>query len=69
MEIYEKLRNLREDRDLKQKDIAAILNTSTQYYQKYEKGIRPIPTNHIITLCKFYNVSSDWLLGIKEDAK
>lgn len=67
MEIHEKLRNLREDRDLKQKDIAALLNTSTQYYQKYEKGIRPIPTNHIITLCKFYGVTSDWLLGLKEE--
>lgn len=65
MEIHEKLKALREDRDLKQKDIAVLLNTSTQYYQKYEKGIRPIPVNHIITLCKFYKVSADWLLGIE----
>lgn len=66
MEIHEKLRGLREDADLKQKDIAAVLNTTTQYYQKYEKGIRPIPTAHIITLCKFYNVSADWLLGLEK---
>ena len=51
MEIYEKFKELREDRDLTQKEIAQILNTSTQYYQKYEKGIRPIPAAHIKTLC------------------
>lgn len=64
MEIYEKFKELREDRDLTQKDIAQVLNTSPQYYQKYEKGIRPIPTAHIVTLCRFYGVSSDYILGL-----
>lgn len=69
MEIYEKFKELREDRDLTQKEIAQILNTSTQYYQKYEKGIRPIPAAHIKTLCLFYGVSADYILGIPKGLK
>ena len=64
MEIHEKFKELREDRDLTQKDIATILNTSPQYYQKYEKGIRPLPANHIATLCRFYGVSADYILDL-----
>ena len=66
MELHEKLRGLREDRDLKLKDIAALLNTSTQYYQKYEKGKYPIPVSHLKTLCLFYQVSADDLLDLPE---
>lgn len=66
MELHEKIRGLREDNDLKLKDIAAILNTSTQYYQKYEKGKYPIPVNHLRTLCLFYKVSADDLLDLPD---
>ena len=66
MELHEKLKGLREDRDLKLKDIAALLKTSTQYYQKYEKGKYPIPVAHLKTLCLFYRVSADDLLDLPE---
>ena len=65
MKVYnEKLKELREDRDLFQKDIAELLNTTQQYYSEYEKGNRKLPVEHLITLCKFYNVSADYILGL-----
>ena len=64
MELHEKIKGLREDRDLTQKQIAEILKTSTQYYQKYEKGKHPIPVQHLKTLCLFYQVSADDLLDL-----
>lgn len=66
MELHEKLKGLREDRDITQKEIAELLNTSTQYYQKYEKGKHPIPVQHLKTLCLFYRVSADDLLDLPE---
>lgn len=66
MELHEKLRGLREDNDLKLKDIATLLDTSTQYYQKYEKGKHPITVAHLRTLCLFYKVSADDLLDLPE---
>lgn len=65
-EYYEIIRGLREDRDLKQSDIAKLLGTTQQVYSRYEKGINEMPIRHIITLCKFYNVSADYVLGIKQ---
>ena len=62
---YDIIRELREDNDLKQSDIAKILNTTQQVYSRYEKGINEMPIRHIITLCKFYNVSADYILGLK----
>lgn len=61
-----RLRDLREDRDLKQSDIAKILNISQQYYQCYESGKNEIPTRHLITLAKFYNISIDYMVGITD---
>lgn len=69
MELYEKIRGLREDHDLTQKEVAEVLNTSTQYYQKYEKGIHPLPVQHLRTLCLFYHVSADDLLDIPHTIK
>lgn len=66
MELHEKIRGLREDNDLTLKEVAAILNTSYQYYQKYEKGIHPIPVQHLRTLCLFYKVSADDLLDLPD---
>ncbi len=62
-----KLRELREQRNLKQSDIALILATTQQVYSRYEKGINALPIHHLITLCKFYRISADYLLDINLD--
>lgn len=67
MEFYQRLKDLREDKDLYQKDIAKILGTTQQYYSDYEKGKRDIPIRIYITLAKFYNVSIDYLAGLTND--
>lgn len=64
-ECPEIIRELREDNDYKQSEIAALLGTTQQVYSRYEKGINEMPIRHIITLCKFYNVSADYILGLK----
>ena len=64
-EYYEILRELREDRDLTQADIAAILGTTQQVYSRYEKGINEMPIRHLITLCRYYQISADYVLGLK----
>ncbi|MEE3428516.1 MAG: helix-turn-helix transcriptional regulator [Ruminococcus sp.] len=67
MKTYsEIIRELREDRDLTQTQIAEVLGTTQQVYSRYEKGENEIPVRHIITLCKFYNISADYILGLKE---
>lgn len=60
--LYNRLRDLREDGDLLQKDIANILNCSQVCYSYYENGMRDIPTQVLITLSGFYNVSIDYIL-------
>ncbi len=57
-----RLRELREDRDYKQREIAAVLNCSQQVYSNYELGQRDIPTELLIKLADFYHVSIDYLL-------
>lgn len=69
MEIHERIRALREDNDLKQSDVAKVLKTTQSYYAKYENGHRPIPVDRIITLCKFYNVSPEYILGFTNTPK
>ncbi|MBR5224177.1 MAG: helix-turn-helix transcriptional regulator [Clostridia bacterium] len=64
-EYYEILRELREDRDLKQSEIAAILGTTQQVYSRYENGINEMPIRHLKTLCQYYQVSADYILGLK----
>lgn len=66
MTYQQRLKILREKKGMTQEQIALILKTSQQYYGKYENGKRPLPIEHLITLCKFYKVSADWLLGLKE---
>ncbi len=61
---YDRLRDLREDADLKQKDIANLLQTTQQQYSKYERGIQEIPAHHLIALAKFYKTTVDYLLGL-----
>lgn len=60
----ELLRQLRETRNLKQSDIAAILGTTQQVYSRYETGANELPLHHLVTLCDFYQVSADYLLGL-----
>ena len=62
--MYQRLRNLREDRDLKQWQIAKFLHCSQQVYSNYELGQRDVPTDVLIKLSDFYNVSVDYLLGL-----
>lgn len=66
MEYPARLKELREDRGLGQKDIAQLLNIDQSYYSKYERGLRPLPIKHLIILCKFYNVSADYILGLPD---
>ncbi len=66
--IYsQRLRALREDNDKTQKEIAEILNTTQQYYGQYELGKRALHIDHLITLCQYYNVSADYILGFKDE--
>ena len=59
----ERIRELREDSDLLQKDIAELLGTTQQVYSRYENGINEIPVCHLITLSRFYKVSVDYIVG------
>ncbi len=63
--FQEKLRRIREDNDLTQQQIADILDTSQTMYARYERGANEMPLRHLITLCKFYNVSADYFLDTK----
>ena len=68
MKAYcELLHELRENRDLKQSDIATVLNTTQQVYSRYETGINELPLRHLVTLCRFYQVSADYLLGLNKE--
>ena len=64
MHFYQRLRDVREDRDLKQADIAKVLQITCQQYQLYESGKREIPVHHLITLAKYYHLPTDYLLGL-----
>ena len=69
MYTYQRLRDLREDNDRKQEDIAQILNVTRQQYQLYESGKREMPMHHFITLAKYYNISLDYLAGLVDTPK
>ena len=69
MYIYQRLKDMREDSDKKQDEIALILNISRQQYQLYESGNREMPMHHFVTLAKYYNVSLDYLAGITNTPK
>lgn len=66
MYLYQRLRDLREDNDKTQAEIAKVLKITSQQYQLYESGKREIPLHHIITLAKYYNVSLDYLSDLIE---
>ena len=62
--MFKRIRDLREDHDLTQKQVAKELNCSQQVYSNYELGQRDIPTTILIKLSEFYNVSVDYILNI-----
>ena len=65
----QRLEDLRQDRDLQQADIAALLHTTQPQYSRYERGERELPLNHLITLARYYNTSTDYILGLTNDPR
>ena len=64
MYYYQRIRDLREDKDLRQEDIAPILQISREQYSRWERGAQEIPFHHVITLAKYYRVSIDYIAGL-----
>ena len=64
MDYTQRLRDLREDLDLTQAQVAKILGTSQTMYARYERGANELPIRHLITLSRFYQVSTDYILGL-----
>lgn len=62
--FYTRIKDLREDNDKTQKEIAQLLETTQPQYSRYEAGERELPMHHLVTLCKYYNVSADYILGL-----
>lgn len=69
MKYPQRIKELREKNNKNQIDIAKVLNTSQQYYGKYELGKRPMPIEHLTTLCEYYNVSPEYILGYIDEPK
>ncbi|MBE7021920.1 MAG: helix-turn-helix transcriptional regulator [Ruminococcaceae bacterium] len=68
MKCYnDKIRDLREAQKLTQQQVADVLGIRQQVYSKYELGVRSLPLEHLIKLCKFYKASADWILGLTEE--
>ena len=65
MYYYQRIRDVREDNDLSQQQVADMLNITRQQYQLYESGKREMPMHLFIVLAKHYNVSLDYLAGLK----
>ncbi len=64
--MYERIRELREDNDLLQKDLAQYLNCSQVAYSRYELGLRDIPTEVLIKIARYHNTSVDYILGLTD---
>ena len=69
MKTYQRLRDLREDSDKSQEEIAKILGTSQSYYAQYENGKRSIPFERMVVLARYYNVSLDYFAGFIDTPK
>lgn len=69
MDYIVRMRNLREDADKTQQEIADILMTSQTMYARYERGANELPIRHLITLAKYYHVTTDYFLGLTDDKK
>lgn len=64
-----RMRDLREDADLTQQQVAAFLGTSQTMYARYERGANELPIHHLLKLCELYSVSADYLLGLTDRRK
>ena len=70
MYVYiKRILDLREDHDKTQQEIADVLGTSQTMYARYERGANEMPIRHLLTLCKYYRVSADYILGLKDTIK
>lgn len=69
MNLYNRLKDLREDMDKNQEQIAQIIGTSQSYYAQYENGKRALPFDRVVELAKYYNVSLDYIAGLTNDKK
>jgi transcriptional regulator with XRE-family HTH domain len=69
MDYIVRMRNLREDSDKTQKELAIVLKTSQTMYARYERGANELPIRHLITIAKFYDVSTDYLLGLTNEKR
>ena len=69
MMYIRRIRDLREDHDMTQQQIADYLGTSQTMYARYERGANELPVRHLISLCKLYHVSSDYILGLSNRKK
>lgn len=66
---YPRLKDLREDRDLSQQQVADFLGMKQPQYSRYERGLRDVPTDVLIRLARHYNVSTDYILGLTNNSK
>ena len=66
MIMFKRIRDLREDKDLTQKQMAEILHCSQQVYSNYELGQRDLPTSVLIALAKYHNTTTDYILGLTD---
>ncbi|MBE5897892.1 MAG: helix-turn-helix transcriptional regulator [Lachnospiraceae bacterium] len=66
MDYTKRIRDLREDSDFTQEYVASVLGTSQTMYARYERGANELPIRHLVTLCKLYNTSSDYILGLSK---
>ncbi len=69
MKYQERIRALRQDNDLSQREIADMLGIAQTTYSQYELDKRPMPIEYLVALCKFYKVSADYMLGLSEKKK
>ncbi len=69
MKYYPRLKDLREDHNLDQEEIAKILKTTQPQYSRYERGEREIPIHKLVELCKLYNVTADYIIGLTDQPR
>ncbi len=69
MSVYQRLKDIREDLDKSQDEIAKVIGTSQSYYAQYESGKRAIPFERMVILAKYYNVSLDYFAGFIDTPK
>ena len=67
--LFRRLKDLREDHDLKQSEVAEFLGIQQTVYSRYERGFQNIPLEHLIKLAKMYKVSTDYILGLTDNSK